>query len=56
MSNNTNSGFQQDESSQVNIHGNNNDVNINQAQMHKAVLTVVITAVIRIMVQILDVY
>jgi hypothetical protein len=32
FSNNANSGFQQDESSQVNIHGNNNDVNINQAQ------------------------
>jgi hypothetical protein len=32
ISNNTNNGLQQDESSQVNIHGNNNDVNINQAQ------------------------
>jgi hypothetical protein len=32
ISNNPNTGFQQDQSSQVNIHGNNNDVNINQAQ------------------------
>ncbi len=32
VSNNPNTGFQQGESSQVNIHGNNNDVNINQAQ------------------------
>jgi hypothetical protein len=31
-SNSGNNGFQQGESSQVSIHGNNNDVNINQAQ------------------------
>lgn len=38
FSNNANSGFQQDESSQVNIHGNNNDVNINQAQEMGSIL------------------
>ena len=31
-SNNSNNGFQQGESTQVGIHGNNNDVSINQAQ------------------------
>lgn len=31
-SSNLNNGFQQGDSSQVDIHGNNNDVNINQAQ------------------------
>jgi hypothetical protein len=32
ISNNANNGFQQGESSQVNIHGNNNHMSINQAQ------------------------
>ena len=32
ISNNANNGFQQGESSQVNIHGNNNHVSIKQAQ------------------------
>lgn len=32
VSNNPNYGIQQGQSSQVNIHGNNNDVNVNQAQ------------------------
>jgi len=32
ISNNANNGFQQGESSQVNIHRNNNHVSINQAQ------------------------
>lgn len=32
VNSNANNGFQQGESSQVNIHGNNNKVNINQAQ------------------------
>ena len=32
ISNNGNNGFQQGESSQVSIRGNNNDVNVNQAE------------------------
>jgi hypothetical protein len=35
-SNNPNIGFEEGQSSQVNFHGNNNDVNMNQAQITKS--------------------